>query len=80
MDKPFPAYKGDDPYVFVSYAHDDDADVFAEIRWLQDQGINVYYDSGITPGSEWSDELAAAIKSCSQFLYLITPRSVTSEN
>ena len=24
MDKPFPAYKGDEPYIFVCYAHVDD--------------------------------------------------------
>ena len=80
MDKPFPAYSGDDSYVFVSYSHLDEAVVFKEIRWLQDQGVNVYYDAGISPGSEWSNALAQAIKGCSHFIYFITPRAVDSEN
>jgi TolB-like protein len=80
VDKPSPAYSGDQPYVFVSYSHLDEKLVFAEIRWLQDQGIHVYYDEGIAPGSEWSDALAGAIKNCRQFVYFITPRSVDSEN
>ena len=79
MDKPLPAYKGDDSYVFVCYSHTDQ-DVDAEIRWLQDQGINVWYDEGISPGSEWSDALAQAIEGCTQFVYFLTPRSVASEN
>ena len=28
MEKPFPAYEGNDPYVFVCYAHDDSAVVY----------------------------------------------------
>ena len=31
MEKPFQAYAGRDPYVFVCYAHEDDGDVYAEI-------------------------------------------------
>ncbi len=41
MDKPFPAYKGDRPYVFVCYAHDDEYVVYPEIAWLHEQGINI---------------------------------------
>ena len=81
MVKPFPAYKGEEPYVFVSYSHADKDLVFAEIRWLQDQGFNVWYDAtGIGPGSEWNDEIAQAIKGSYRFLYFITPRSVESEH
>ena len=79
-DRPQPAYDGDDPYVFVSYSHEDETAVSKEIRWFQDHGIDVWYDEGISPGSEWSDALAQAIKGCSHFIYFITPRSVESEN
>ena len=69
-----------DPYVFVSYSHRDEALVYREIRWLQDQGVKVWYDTQIQAGSEWSDALANAISGCSWFLYFITPNSVASEN
>ena len=69
-----------DSHVFVSYSHSDAKQVLAEIGWLREKGINVYFDAGISPGSEWSDELARAIKQCSAFLYFVTPRSVASEN
>ncbi len=79
-EKPFPAYKGDDPYIFVSYAHDDAALVYAEITRLRDQGFNIWYDEGIAPGSTWSDEVALALTESKLFIYYVTPRSVDSEN
>jgi hypothetical protein len=80
VEKPFPAYQGDEPYVFVCYAHEDTDEVYPEIHWLQDQGANVWWDDGIRPGSEWSDALADAIEGCGHFVYFITPRSVATEN
>jgi len=80
VERPFPAYKGDEPYVFVSYAHDDAAAVYPEITRLKDQGFNIWYDEGISPGASWRDELALALTGCSAFLFYVTPRSVASGN
>jgi serine/threonine-protein kinase len=78
-DRPQPAYEGDEPYVFVSYAHEDDDLVYAEIRWLQDNDFNVWYDEGIHGASRWRDELAARIQSCHLFLFYTSPQSVVSQ-
>ena len=80
MQRPFPAYQGTDPYIFVSYAHTDAAIVFPELRWIREHGFNVWYDEGISPGSRWTDDLASRIRNASTVLYLVTPRSVASEN
>ncbi len=69
-----------DNHVFVSYAHADSRLVLREIETLKTNGIDVYYDDGITPGSEWSEQLAGAIKNSHHFIYFITPNSVASEN
>jgi len=37
LDKPFAAYNGDEPYVFVCYAHDDNKVVYPEIASLHEQ-------------------------------------------
>ncbi|MCZ6643009.1 MAG: TIR domain-containing protein, partial [Gammaproteobacteria bacterium] len=74
-----PAYEGEADYVFICYSHADST-IYAEIRMLQDYGINVWYDSGITPGSEWTDTLARRIQGCSHFLYFVSNNSVESEN
>jgi TolB-like protein len=80
LDKPFAAYNGDAPYLFICYAHDDKALVYPELVRLKDAGFNVWYDEGISPGSEWSDSIASHIEGCAAFLYFVTPRAIASEH
>lgn len=77
---PYPAYHGEEPYIFVSYAHYDSDAVFREIARLNEAGYHVWYDEGIAPGNEWTDEIADALAECSLFVVMITPRSVESRN
>ena len=74
------AYRGEGPYVFACYAHDDSDVVYPEIAWLNAQGVNVWYDDGISPGHEWTEELASAIQACARVAFFVTPSSVASEN
>ena len=80
MDRPFPAYQGDEPYVFVSYSHSNSSAVYPELIWLKDCRFNVWYDEGIEVGTDWSDELAARIEKAKLFLYFVTPESAKSKN
>jgi TolB-like protein len=80
LERPFPAYKGDEPYVFVCYAHDEAAVVYPEIEWLDEQGINLWYDEGIAPGEEWPQELADAIGGAARLVFFVSPRSVASRH
>jgi dienelactone hydrolase len=80
LDKPFPAYEGDEPYVFVCYAHDDAKIVYPEILWLRDQGVNIWYDEGITPGAEFPEKLGNAILSSSLILFYVSSTSVNSRH
>ena len=77
---PYPAYRGNDPYVFVSYAHADSERVFAEIERFNEAGFHVWYDEGIAPGNEWSDEIAEALSKCSVFVVMLTRTSALREN
>ncbi len=78
--RPFPAYRGDGAYVFVSYSHMDSKEVFQELIEFHRQGYPVWYDEGIEAGSKWSDEIAAAISNCALFIVFLTPNSAGSEN
>ncbi|MFT4632938.1 MAG: TolB-like protein/Flp pilus assembly protein TadD [Candidatus Pseudothioglobus sp.] len=80
MDLPFPAYRGSDNFVFVSYAHKDDEEVYRDLIWLHDNGIKIWYDEGIRAGSSWRDEIAKAIEACTLFLYYVSPFSLRSEH
>ncbi|MEA4894156.1 MAG: TIR domain-containing protein [Oscillospiraceae bacterium] len=77
---PFPAYRGKEPYIFISYAHLDAEIVFSEIKSFNEQGYNVWYDEGISPGNEWTDEIAHALEKCALFIVMITPNSARSGN
>lgn len=76
--KPAPTYQGNEPFVFVSYSHADEEIVYPEIAWLQDQGINVWYDEGISGASRWRDAIAGKIAECSLFLLYVSPHSAAS--
>jgi len=74
------AYRGDEAFAFVSYAHDDSADVFVELDTFSGEGLPFYYDEGIHPGRAWDDEVANAILKCAVFVFFVTARSAASQN
>lgn len=78
MDKPFPAYDGDEPYVFVCYSHHDEDMIFPEIGWLHEQGIHIWYDEGTSAGKVWRTEIANALDGASHVLLYLSPNLLTS--
>jgi adenylate cyclase len=80
LDGPFPAYRGDQPYVFVCYAHDDAKTVYAELAWLKDQGVNLWYDEGISAGQIWRAEIARALDGATQVLYYVSSAALGSDH
>ena len=79
MKKP-EAYRGEGPYAFVSYAHEDASRVFEEIHRINSMGFHAYYDEGIHPGHVWRDELASAIDNSGLLVFFITPRSINRQD
>ena len=78
--KPFPAYEGDGPFFFVSYAHDDDKAIYAEMDWIHEAGFNLWYDDGIHVGTVWRQALADALTDSVGLLFFATEKSVQSSN
>lgn len=79
-ETPFHAYEGDEPYIFVSYAHVDAHQVFPELERLHNEGLNIWYDQGISPGNEWTEEIGKALEGCSLFIVFISNNSANSVN
>ena len=77
---PFEAYEGEDPYLFVSYSHQDAHLVYPEIIQLRDAGYNIWYDEGVAASNEWPEEIANAVLGCSVFLCFVSPRATDSIN
>lgn len=61
VEQPFPAYKGEQPYICVSYAHSDSAEVALALSQCR---VFLFY---ISPDSECSDN-------CQQKLNFALPR------
>ena len=78
MERPFPAYEGDEPYVFVCYAHNDSKTVYADLVDLREEGVNLWYDEGISAGMSWRAEIATAIAGASKLLFFISESSLQS--
>ena len=74
------AYEGKEPYIFVSYAHKDDDQVFEILSALGEKEYRVWYDEGITPGSEWTEDIARHLDDSAMVIAFITPASMASKN
>ena len=80
MEKLFPAYTGNEPYVFVCYAHEDSEIVYPEIVWLREQGTNLWYDEGISAGENWRGAIGDSLLGSSHVLFYISERSLKSDH
>lgn len=72
------AYKGNEPYVFVCYSHRDSDSVYADMQALNELGINLWYDEGISAGTTWRSVIAASIPGSKQFIFYISETSLKS--
>ena len=80
MDTPFPAYHGPNPFIFVCYAHSDAGLVYPELSWLRDQGLNIWYDEGISAGRNWRAEIGSAIRRAERVVFFISRASLKSDH
>lgn len=73
-------YNGSEPFIFVSYAHQDRDIVAPLVRGLQRQGFRVWFDVGIEHGSLWAEALAQKLTSCHCILFFLSPDSAVSHH
>lgn len=74
------SYEGDDPYIFVSYAHADVATVMPMMQKLQQDGFRLWYDEGIVGNVDWVDVIAKRLSRCHLFIAFMTKSYSISEN
>ena len=80
LKRPFDAYIGDEPYIFVSYAHKDSDIIFEEIKKFHYAGYPIWYDQALTAGREWDEEIEDALLGCSLMVVFISENSMASNN
>lgn len=74
------AYEGNEPYIFISYAHKDSDKVIPIIQALQDRGFRVWYDEGLEVGKSWRDMIEEYLFNCTCAICFITPNFLNSHN
>ncbi len=75
-----PAYEGNKPYIFVSYAHKDSDFVQPIIAELFEKKYRIWYDEGIAPGSEWPKNIADRLNGCKGVIAFVSEASTHSIN
>ena len=80
MQMPFSAYRGDEKYIFVSYAHKDAANVFPAIKALHNEGYRIWYDEGIEAGDDWSETISEHLEKAEVVVYFMSRNSAGREN
>lgn len=76
----FKPYEGDKPYIFISYAHVDDAEVLPIISDMHKRGYNIWYDEGIEVGSEWQECIASHLADAHLVIAFISNGYMKSDN
>lgn len=74
------AYKGNEPYIFISYAHADDKMVMPLIEGLQARGFRVWYDEGIADSALWQRVIAEHLAKSRCVIAFISQSALASPN
>ena len=78
--KHFHPYEGDMPYVFISYAHADSAQVMEVLENMQARSCRIWYDEGIEVGSEWPECIAGHLAGAGLMIAFISNAYMRSDN
>lgn len=75
----FEPYEGDEPFLFVSYSHDDDALVYPVLNDLFDKKYRIWYDDTIETGTDFRQILREKIERCDGVLLFVSESSMASQ-
>lgn len=74
----FEAYTGSEPYLFVSYSHRDQNEVYPILDALYDRKYRIWYDESCETGNDFRDELRHRIEKCDAVLLFVSEASMSS--
>ena len=66
------AYSGKEPYIFLSYSHDNFETAMDIVCQLQTDGFRVWYDEELVPGCIFDEVIASHVKRCGCFIPLFS--------
>ena len=72
-------YLGDQPYLFVSYARVDAADVQPIMTALAARRVRLWWDQGLQPGVDYAEEIQRRVEGSVGIIVFISERSVAKK-
>lgn len=76
----FKPYEGEEPYIFISYAHADSERVMRVVNDMHDRGYRIWYDEGIEVGSEWPECIAEHLAGAHLVMAFVSNAYMKSDN
>jgi len=66
----------DEPFIFISYVHDDFKEVYDVLARLYKRGMNFWYDKGLEAGENWMEMVKKIIesKNCEGTIFFISEK------
>ena len=72
------SYHGKNPYVFFSYCHEDQKEVFEIAEKMYDMRYRVWYDKALEAEKPFDDDIADHIKACDVFIIFLSKHYLDS--
>lgn len=79
VEKMIKSYRGNDPFLFISYAHNDSKLVRSIISQLQHDSYRVWYDEGIAPAVEYEPEILNRLRESACVIFFISANFLSSD-
>ena len=73
-------YTGTNPYIFISYAHEDIEQVLPIIKHMVNDEYRLWFDEKIEIGKEWTESIANHLNQATCFIAYITRNYLSSDN
>lgn len=74
-----PSYEGEEPYIFVSYSHNDIVKVREILKRIDKEKFRFWYDDTMEIGEDFRLELQSKIENCSAVLLFVSDNSMQSK-
>ncbi len=72
-------YEGNEPYVFISYAHGDKEKYNEIVDLLRSHKVRFWYDNDLHSGDDWLKIISEHVKKATVFLLLLSEKSANSK-
>lgn len=73
-------YEGQEPYLFLSYCHANEAELYPLFEQLSLEGFRVWYDDGNHGGDDWLVNIENHVENCRAMIAFISEASGMSHN